>query len=260
VNPRKLRTLLVFIPLVTVYTIVCGSVSFLLAIIFRSGDPSHRVARLWSWLILRTCGIRVSIDGLENLDLDRTYVLASNHQSLFDIPILFAYLPISFRILFKRSLLRIPFLGWHLWVSGHIPVDRGNPVKARQSLKRASEHLCRKGSIVIFPEGTRSHDGSIGRFKYGSFVLAIRAGVPVVPVTISESWRVMERGRVTVHPRSVKVHVDRPLSVGEYDDKSVTKLSRVVRDIVESHYEPSLTSADGVPKECDEDRSTEMAT
>jgi 1-acyl-sn-glycerol-3-phosphate acyltransferase len=237
---------LVFIPLVTVYTIVCGSVSFLLALIFRSGHPSHGVARFWAWLILRTCGIRVSIDGLENLDRDQIYVLASNHQSLFDIPILFAYLPISFRILFKRSLLQLPFLGWHLWVSGHIPVDRGNPVKARQSLNRAAEHLRQKGSIVIFPEGTRSHDGSIGRFKYGSFVLAIRAGVPVVPVTISESWRVMERGKVTVHPRRVKVHVDRPLSVEDYDDRSVTDLARAVRAIVASHYEPSIEDAGGV--------------
>jgi 1-acyl-sn-glycerol-3-phosphate acyltransferase len=247
VNPRKLRTLLVFIPLVTVYTIVCGSVSFLLALIFRSGNPSHWVARLWAWLILKTCGIRVSIDGLEHLNRDQKYVLASNHQSLFDIPILFAYLPISFRILFKRSLLQIPFLGWHLWVSGHIPVDRANPVKARQSLNRASEHLSHKGSIAIFPEGTRSHDGSIGRFKHGSFVLAVRAGIPVVPVTISESWRVMERGKVTVHPRHVKVHVDRPLSVDCYDERSVTDLSRAVRNVVESHYEPSSLAVDKIP-------------
>jgi len=246
VNPRKLRTLWVFIPLVTLYTVVCGSLSFLLALIFRSGEPSHQVARLWSWLILKTCGIQVSIDGLEHLDRDQNYVLASNHQSLFDIPILFAYLPISFRILFKRSLLQIPFLGWHLWVSGHIPVDRGNPSKARESLNRAAEHLRYKGSIVIFPEGTRSHDGSIGRFKHGSFVLAIRAGVPVVPVTISESWRVMERGKVTVHPGRVTVHVDRPLSVEDYDERSAIDLSRAVRNVVESHYEPSIPAADKV--------------
>ncbi len=258
-NPRKLRTLLVFIPLVTVYTIVCGSVSFLLAIVFRSGHPAHWVARLWSWLILKTCGIQVSIDGIEHLDRNRKYVLASNHQSLFDIPILFAYLPISFRILFKRSLLRIPFLGWHLWVSGHIPVDRGNPVKARESLNRASDHLSHKGSIAVFPEGTRSHDGSIGRFKHGSFLLAIRAGVPVVPVTISESWRVMERGKVTVHPGRVKVHVDRPISVEGYDDRSVTDLSRAVRSVVESHYEPSIAGADKIPeKHIEDDRAARL--
>jgi 1-acyl-sn-glycerol-3-phosphate acyltransferase len=238
----KLRTILVFIPLVCIYTIVCGSVSFLLALVFRSGDPSHCVARFWAWLILKTCGIKVIVDGRDHIDRNQTYIFASNHQSLFDIPILFAYLPISFRILFKRSLLQIPFLGWHLWVSGHVPVERENPVKARQSLDRAADHIRRKGSIVVFPEGTRSRDGSIGRFKHGSFLLAIRAGVPVVPVTISESWRVMERGIVTVHPRTVHVSVDRHIPIEDFDEQSVSELSKTVRDVVLRNYRPSRGS------------------
>jgi 1-acyl-sn-glycerol-3-phosphate acyltransferase len=238
----KLRTILIFIPLVSIYTIVCGAVSFLLALVFRSGDPSHYVARLWAWLILKTCGIKVVIDGREHIDRDRTYIFASNHQSLFDIPILFAYLPISFRILFKKSLFRIPFLGWHLWVSGHVPVERENPVKARQSLDRAAEHIQRKGSIVVFPEGTRSRDGSMGRFKHGSFLLAVRAGVPVVPVTISESWRIMERGKVIVHPGTVHVSVDRHVPIEGYDEESVSELSKVVRDIVSRNYRASRDS------------------
>jgi 1-acyl-sn-glycerol-3-phosphate acyltransferase len=233
---RKLRTLFVFIPLVSIYTIVCGSVSFVLALVFRSGDPAHYVARFWAWLILKTCGIKVLIDGLEHIDRSQTYVLASNHQSLFDIPILFAYLPISFRILFKKSLLQIPFLGWHLWVSGHIPVERENPVRARQSLERAVEHIRKKGSVAVFPEGTRSRDGSVGRFKQGSFLLAIRAGVPVVPVTISESWRVMERGKVTVHPRTVRVYVDRPMPIDGFDERRAVALSQGVRDVVIRNY------------------------
>lgn len=238
----KLRTLFFYIPAVGLYTILCGSVSFVLALVFRSGEPSHQVARMWTWLILRTCGVKVSVDGLENIDHDRTYVFASNHQSLFDIPILFTHLPVSFRILFKQSLLGIPFLGWHLWIAGHIPVDRSNPVRARRSLERATEHIRRKGSIVVFPEGTRSPDGSIGRFKHGSFTLAIRAGVPVVPVTISESWRIMERGKVTVRPGTVKVHVDRPVSVERYDPNSVDELARTVRERILGNYQASPVS------------------
>lgn len=233
---KKLRTLFVFIPLVTVYTIVCATISCPLALVFRSGEPSHQVARIWTWLILKTCGVKVDIDGLDNIDDNRTYVFASNHQSLFDIPILFTHLPVSFRILFKQSLLGLPWLGWHLWMGGHIPVDRSNPVKARRSLERATEHLREKGSIVVFPEGTRSHDGSIGRFKQGSFVLAIRGGVPVVPVTISESCKIMERGKVTVHPRTVTVHLAPPVDLAEFDESSVAKLSKKVRDIILSNY------------------------
>ncbi len=236
---RKLRTLFVFIPLVTVYTIVCATVSCPLALVFRSGEPSHQVARIWTWLILKTCGVKVVIDGLDNIDYDRTYVFASNHQSLFDIPILFTHLPVSFRILFKQSLLGLPWLGWHLWFGGHIPVDRSNPVKARKSLERATEHIQQEGSIVVFPEGTRSRDGSIGRFKHGSFVIAIRGGVPVVPVTISESWRIMERGKVTVNPRTVRVHLAPPVDVEEFDESSVAKLSTTVHDIIVSNYQES---------------------
>jgi 1-acyl-sn-glycerol-3-phosphate acyltransferase len=234
----KLRTLLVFIPLVSIYTIVCGTLSLLLALVFRSGDPSHIVARIWAWLILKTCGIQVLVDGLEHIDKGRIYVFASNHQSLFDIPILFAHLPISFRILFKRSLLRIPFLGWHLWLCGHIPVERENPLRARQSLERAAAHIRAKSSIVVFPEGTRSRDGAIGRFKNGSFLLAIRAGVPVVPVTISESWRVMKRGEFTVHPGRVRVHVDRPIPVDAYKEPSAAaaEVSQRVRGVVVENY------------------------
>jgi 1-acyl-sn-glycerol-3-phosphate acyltransferase len=234
---KKLRTLFVFIPLVTVYTIVCATVSCPLALVFRSGEPSHQVARIWTWLILKTCGVKVDIDGLDNIDYDRTYVFASNHQSLFDIPILFTHLPVSFRILFKQSLLGLPWLGWHLWFGGHIPVDRSNPVKARKSLERATEHIQHEGSIVVFPEGTRSRDGSIGRFKHGSFVIALRGGVPVVPVTISESWRIMERGKVTVNPRTVRVHLAPPIDVKEFDESSVAKLSAKVHDIIVSNYQ-----------------------
>ena len=137
----KLRTLFWFIPLVTLYTIVCGAVSMVLAVLVRSGQPSHRVASLWSWLILKTCMIRVEVEGAEYLEPGQTYVLASNHQSLFDTPILLAYLPVSFRFFYKKSLNRIPFLGWHLFLSGHIGVERKNPTKARESLDHAADRI-----------------------------------------------------------------------------------------------------------------------
>ncbi len=234
---HTVRTFGWLIPAVSLYTIVCGSVSFVLAVFFRSGGPSHQVARFWAWLILKTCGVKVSISGTENLDSGKIYVFASNHQSLFDIPILFVYLPVSFRILYKQSLNRIPFLGWHLFMSGHIGVDRANPVRARKSLERAAARI-RKMSVVVFPEGTRSSDGSVGRFKYGSFLLAVRAGASIVPVTISESRQVMRRGEVTVHPGTVRVRVDRPLSVAGLDEQSVSELAQTVREVVTRNYQP----------------------
>ena len=231
-----LRTVFLFIPAVSLSTILCGIVSLLLAIVWPGGEASHRVACFWARLLLRTCGVRVEFEGAERLEKDQVYVFASNHQSLFDIPILFARLPSSFRILYKESLHGVPFIGWHLYLSGHIPVNRTNPIRARRSLEKAAERIRRGTAVVVFPEGTRSRDGSVGRFKGGSFLLAVKAGVPVVPVTISESWRVMSRGRVTVHPGLVRVVVGRLFSVEGFDEDSVGELSQAVREVVARNY------------------------
>jgi 1-acyl-sn-glycerol-3-phosphate acyltransferase len=227
---------------VTIYTIVCGTVSLLLALLFRSGNPSHRVASLWAWLILKTCGVNVEVEGEENLEPDRTFVLASNHQSLFDTPILFAYLPISFRILYKKSLNRIPFLGWHLFLSGHIGVERESPTKARESLDDASGRIRLGTSVVVFPEGTRSYDGVMRGFKKGSFRLAIRAGAPVVPVTIAGSHLVMVRGKVTVHPRTVRLVIGRPVPVEGLGDEDAGTLAARVREAVSRSLESVVSS------------------
>jgi 1-acyl-sn-glycerol-3-phosphate acyltransferase len=236
-----LRTLLISIPAVSVYTIVCATVSIPLGAIFRSGDVSHWLARTWSWLILKTCGVRVTLTGFEHLEKGQNYILAANHQSIYDIPILFAWLPISFRILYKESLNRVPFMGWHLYFCGHIAVDRSNPVRARQSLERAAKQIQRGTSVVIFPEGTRNPNGGVARFKQGSFLLAIKSGVPVVPVTISESWRIMKKGEVTVRPGTVKVHLDRPIAVAGLEEGAAIHLARQVRDIVTSNYETPVS-------------------
>lgn len=237
----KLRTLVWFIPLVTVDTIVCGTVSLLLATVFRSGEPSHAVASFWARLILAICGVRVEVRGAENLTPGATYVLASNHQSLFDTPILFAYLPLSFRILYKKSLNRIPFLGWHLFLSGHIGVERENAKKARESLEDAAERIRTGTSVVVFPEGTRSYDGVMRSFKKGSFRLAVKARTPVVPLTIADSHKVMQRGRVTVYPRTVTLTIDRPIPVDDLSEDDADALAGRVREIVSRNLEASST-------------------
>ncbi len=227
-----LRTVLFQIPAVSLATVVCGSLSLLAAVVFRSGEAAHRVARFWARFILWICRVQVEFSGLEGLDGSRNYVFASNHQSLFDTPILFAGLPFSFRILYKQSLQAIPFLGWHLKFSGHIAVDRGNAVRARRSLDRAALRVRQGTSVVVFPEGTRSRDGSLLRFKTGSFLLAVKAGVPVVPVTITDSRRVMRRGQVTVYPGTVRVTLDRPIAVDAFDEQSASRLAEMVREVV----------------------------
>jgi 1-acyl-sn-glycerol-3-phosphate acyltransferase len=205
------RTVLWLIPTIAIYTVVLGTLSILSSFFERDGRFAHRCARAWSWLILATTGVQVRAEGLERLGRGETYVFVSNHQSIYDIPIVFRTLPFQLRIIAKASLASFPFLGWHLRRTGHMLVRRENPDPAR-IFKRWSELLSRGLSLIVFPEGTRSADGRVGRFKGGSFLLAIQAGVSVVPVSVSGSRHVMGKGRLTTRPGHVRLVVHEPLT------------------------------------------------
>ena len=174
------RTVFFLIPAIAVYTIVLGTLSIASSFVQRSGFFAHRCARAWSWLILETTGVDVEVRGLERLTPGTTYIFVSNHQSIYDIPIVFWNVPWQLRIIAKASLGQFPFLGWHLSRTGHLLVDRKKPDPIG-ILKRWKGLVSKGLSLIVFPEGTRSADGTVGRFKGGSFLLAIQAGLPVVP-------------------------------------------------------------------------------
>src|SRR6476620_8646420 len=144
------RTVFYLIPVISVYTIVLGTISVLSTLFDRSGDFGHRCARAWSWLILKTTGVTVRVEGLARLDPSRSYVFAANHQSLYDIPIVFASLPFQLRIIAKESLGRIPFMGWHLLRAGHVLVDRSNP--GPSVVKKMARLVAKGHSLIVFPE------------------------------------------------------------------------------------------------------------
>jgi 1-acyl-sn-glycerol-3-phosphate acyltransferase len=224
------RTVFVLIPAISVYTIVLGSISLLSTVVDRSGNFGHRCARAWSWLILKTSGVRVSVEGLERLDPSRSYVFAANHQSTYDIPILFASLPFQLRIIAKESLGKIPFMGWHLWRAGHVLVDRSNP--GAGVVKKMARLVAAGHSLIVFPEGTRSVDGAVGRFKGGSFVIALQSALPVVPITITGSRLVMAKGELTVRPGDVSVVVHEPIETSAIPRDAVRDLADQVRATV----------------------------
>ena len=178
------RTVFFLIPAISVYTIVLGTLSILSTFVDRKGHAAHWCARAWSWLILATTGVEVRVKGLERVKRGETYVFISNHQSIYDIPVIFASLPFQLRIIAKESLGRFPFLGWHLIRAGHLLVDRRNPDRSG-ILNRWRRLVGDRLSLIIFPEGTRSADGQVGRFKAGSFLLALEAGLTIVPLSVS---------------------------------------------------------------------------
>jgi 1-acyl-sn-glycerol-3-phosphate acyltransferase len=224
------RTVFFLIPLVALYTIVLGTISVVSTLFDRSGDTGHWCARTWSRLILMTTGVRVSVRGLEQLDRGRSYVFAANHQSVYDIPILFASIPLQLRIVAKASLGSIPFLGWHLHRTGHLLVDRKNPgVGIVEKMRRL---VSESHSLIVFPEGTRSVDGRVGRFKKGSFLVAINAGLPVVPVSLSGSRHIMKKGRLMVCPGDVQLIIHAPISTADVKRTEVIGFGERVREIV----------------------------
>jgi len=224
------RTVFYLIPAISLYTIVLGTVSMLSSLFDSTGDFGHRCARAWAWLVLKTTGVRVTVRGAERLDRSRSYVFASNHQSIYDIPIAFASLPVQLRIIAKDSLGRFPFLGWHLRRTGHLLVDRRNPGPG--ILKKMARLVSGARSLIVFPEGTRSQDGAVGRFKGGSFLLAIDAGLPVVPVSIAGSRFVMLKGRLMTCPGDVTITIHAPLSTAGITREHARELAERVKEIV----------------------------
>jgi 1-acyl-sn-glycerol-3-phosphate acyltransferase len=226
------RTVLFLIPAISVYTIVLGTASLMSSLFDRRGYFAHRCARTWSWLIRATTGVSVHAQGLERLERGRTYIFVSNHQSIYDIPVLFATLPWQLRIIAKESIGRFPFLGWHLRRSGHLLVDRRRPDRA--GILRRWKALVEKGlSLIIFPEGTRSVDGGVAAFKGGSFLLAVEAGLPIVPISVEGSRLVMKKGRLMTCPGRVSLTVHEPIETAGLTAVDARSLAERVRAVVE---------------------------
>jgi 1-acyl-sn-glycerol-3-phosphate acyltransferase len=224
------RTVFFLIPAIAVYTIVLGTVSILSSFVDPTGDFGHRCARAWAWLILRTTGVRVTLVGADKLDPSRSYVFASNHQSIYDIPIVFASLPFQLRIVAKESLANFPFLGWHLRRTGHLIVDRSNP--GAGVVKRMAKLIHGARSLIVFPEGTRSQTGALARFRGGSFAVAIEARLPIVPVSISGSRHVMRKGQLMTCPGQVTMTIHDPIATEGVGRDGVRGMADRVRDTV----------------------------
>jgi 1-acyl-sn-glycerol-3-phosphate acyltransferase len=232
------RSLLLTAPLVFIATAVMGSLSLASSLFDSSGGIQHACARLWARLILAICGIRLKVCGDPNLRENVPYVFFVNHQSHVDIPIVLVALPIPFRFAAKKELFRIPFMGWHLRRSGHVPVDRRNPHAAVKSFRDASEKLRAGTSLVFFPEGATSLDGSIRPFKGGGFVLAEQSHAEVVSVTIQGSRAVLLPRTYHVRGGPVTVTLGNPISSSGH---AVRELMTLVREEITTAFENDKT-------------------
>lgn len=211
-------------------TIFWGTLSLVISFFDASGRVQLEMARRWAKSLLWIAGARVEIEGLEKIRPGGNYVIAPNHSSYMDTPVILANLPVQFRFLAKHGLFRIPLLGTHLKRAGHIPVPREDPRAAVKTLTLAAQGIRDRGiSMLIFPEGGRTHDGLLQPFKEGAAYIAIKAGAPIVPVALIGTREVLPFGSGALRPGRVLMRVGDPIDTKSMSLHDRGRLTEEVR-------------------------------
>jgi 1-acyl-sn-glycerol-3-phosphate acyltransferase len=205
-----------------------------LFLIFKKEGVIFKPVRFFVRLGLGLVGVKVKVSGLEHLDPNQAYILTPNHQSFIEVPLFVTYLDRYPAYLAKKEVFKYPIFGYGIGLLKVVPVDRSNSPAAVESAKQATENIRRGKSYMVYPEGTRSKDGKLLPFKKGAFMMAIDAGVPVVPVTVSGATKIMPKGEFNVFPSTVRIIVHPPLSTTGYSRDNVAELMQKTREMIYS--------------------------
>lgn len=227
---------LVMIPLMAVATAFFGSISLLCGLWDRSGRQQHAVARIWARCFLRIAWSPVQVVGADKLGRSTVAVYASNHLSYMDTPVLFAKLPFQFRILAKQALWKVPFVGWYLKRSGQVPIDSRSSRSAVAGLLRGVAVLKAGTPLMVFPEGARTPDGHMAATASGGAFMAIRAGVPLVPLALIGTYELLPIHVYSLRPRPLMVIVGDPISTDGLTTKDADALTARLRAAIETMY------------------------
>ena len=229
--------LIFFIPVLVISTTVSALMALIGGIFNHYSKYATAVFRTWARSLVWAAGIKLEVTGLENVEPDESYILIANHQSHMDIPVLTWGLPIPQRIIAKKELFKIPFLGWGMKAVGMLSIDRSNRKQSFETLKEAEEIIkTYRLSILAFPEGTRSDDGNIHPFKKGPFVLAINTGLPLLPVSVSGTRKIIPKGKISLRAGRVKVHIHPPVATKNFNLGDRNKLVEKVQSIIEKGF------------------------
>ena len=229
------RAYFITAPLIVVATVAFGSVSLIISLFESSGRRQIAVARTWARSLLLVSGVKVKIEGLDKIAPDGSYVFVSNHLSYMDTPVVLANIPVQFRFLAKRGLFQIPLLGTHLARAGHIPVPRDDARAAVKTMTTAAQAIRERGiSLLIFPEGGRTHDGKLAAFKEGAAYIAIRAGVPLVPVALRGTREVLAYGSGHVRAGQVTMRIGEPIPTAQLQLRDRISVTAELRDRIVS--------------------------
>lgn len=218
-----------------------------LVLITKNENFIYSPVRLFIRAGLAMVGVRVEVSGVERLDPNQTYIFTPNHQSLIEVPLFVTYLGRNPAYLGKKEVFKYPVFGYGIRLIGMVPVDRSNSPAAVESAKLATENLRRGKSYVVYPEGTRSRDGHLLPFKKGAFMMAIDAGVPIVPVTVSGATKIMPKAKVKVFPSTVRLTIHEPISTAGYSKENVVELMERTRAKIFSALDEAEAELNGAP-------------
>ena len=185
---------------------------------WRNAEFVHKVQQFWSRSFLWLMFLPVTVEGAEHIRQGQSYVFVSNHQSMFDVWLIYGWLPVIFKWLMKAELRKVPFVGIGCKAAGHIFIDRRNAKAAVESLHEVEKQLVNGVSTVIFPEGTRSLNGEVGRFKRGAFQIALDLGLPVIPLSLDGCFEALPKGKPFVHRVPTRMYIGEPIDLQQFRD------------------------------------------
>ena len=204
---------LIAFPILLIVTILVALSTTILSPLLPNSKLSYHPARMWGRLFCKLSFVKVKVYGLEQIQPGQSYVFALNHQSMFDIFVVYGWFPFIFKWMIKSELRKIPLVGKACEAAGHIFINRSNGVEAKRSLEKAEMQLKNGVSLVVFPEGTRTKTGEIGKFKRGAFRVATDLALPIVPVTLKGSYERLHRSTFNVTPGTIELHIHQPIDV-----------------------------------------------
>lgn len=225
---------LFFLPYLAASTLFFGSLSIILVIITNPRITSFVCGSLWARLNGYFTPMRVRVSGRENIDPKQSYVIVSNHQSQYDIFVLYGWLGVDFKWVMKQELRKVPGIGIGCEKMGHIFIDRSDNRRALASLNAAKKNITGGTSVVFFPEGTRSRDGAMGPFKKGAFKMALDLGLPVLPITINGTKDILPSGTMTLFPGTATMTIHEPIEIAGYHDDSIEPLMGKAHAVIRS--------------------------
>ncbi len=220
---------LIAIPIFLVFTMLTAIIT-ILTIPWKNSEPVHKIQQWWAQSFCRLLFIKVEVTGLENIPQGQSCVLVANHQSMADVFTIYGWLPVIFKWIMKQELRKVPFIGAGCKAAGHIFIDRSSRAAAKNSIQKAKEILKDGICVVIFPEGTRTKTGKVGRFKRGAFAIAGDLQLPIIPISLTGCYEVWPSGRAYAMHHKIHMHVSAPMTTEDYNDEFIEQVRQAVID------------------------------